>query len=149
MHKIKFHLKLATDIETCWDFFSDPQNLKVITPNYLGFQILDPDPLPKMYEGQIIAYKVKPVFNIPILWVTEITHVKKHKYFIDEQRFGPYKLWHHEHRFQQVPGGIEMIDMIDYMLPFGILGKALHALKVKKDIENIFAYRNKVLTEKF
>lgn len=146
---MKFHSKLPINIETCWDFFSDPSNLKVITPEYLGFKILDSNPLPKMYEGQIIAYEVKPLFNIPILWVTEITHLKKHQYFIDEQRFGPYKFWHHEHHFQEVEDGVEMIDIINYMLPFGILGKVFHTIKVRKDIEGIFAYRNKVLKEKF
>ena len=149
MHTMEFHLKLPIDIETCWDFFSDPSNLKVITPDYLGFQILDRNPLPKMYEGQIITYNVKPLFNVPILWVTEITHLKKHEYFIDEQRFGPYKFWHHEHHFYPVAGGVEMVDKIHYMLPLGILGKVVNAIKVKKDIEGIFAYRNKVLAQKF
>jgi ligand-binding SRPBCC domain-containing protein len=94
-----------------------------------------------MYPGQIITYTIYPVAGIPVHWVTEITQVQKPFYFIDEQRFGPYACWHHEHRFVSIEGGVEMKDIIYYKMPFGPLGKLIHALKVKKDLENIFAYR--------
>ena len=120
----------------------------MITPDHLGFEMITPSE-GKMYAGQIIAYHIRPIFNLPIEWVTEITHVREPHYFIDEQRIGPYRLWHHEHVFIPVPGGVEMRDIITYQMPFGFLGKLLHAVKVKKDLEGIFAYRRAKLIEMF
>ncbi|KAF3361694.1 hypothetical protein PHSC3_001817 [Chlamydiales bacterium STE3] len=102
-----------------------------------------------MYPGQIIAYTIRPLWQIPIEWVTEITQAQEPHYFIDEQRFGPYKFWHHEHRFYPIPNGVEIIDLIHYKLPFGPLGKAFHHFKVKKDLEQIFFYRKAFMEEKF
>lgn len=120
----------------------------MITPDHLGFEMITPSES-KMYAGQIIAYHIRPLFNFPITWVTEITHVREPHYFIDEQRIGPYRLWHHEHVFIPVPGGVEMRDIITYQMPFGFLGKLLHVVKVKKDLEEIFAYRRAKLIEMF
>lgn len=103
----------------------------------------------KMYAGQIIGYTIRPIWNIPISWITEITHVQEPFYFIDEQRFGPYKFWHHEHRFHRVSNGVEMIDTVYYKMPFGFIGKALHRLKVRKELETIFTYRRKKMEELF
>ncbi len=102
-----------------------------------------------MYPGQIIHYRIKPVLNIPIEWVTEITHVQKPDYFIDEQRLGPYKLWHHEHRFEPISHGVLMHDYLYYQLFFGCLGRALHSLWVKKEVEAIFQYRKEKLEQLF
>lgn len=129
-----------TDINTCWDFFSNPANLKVITPDYMGFNVKTQTPN-EMYEGLIIGYSVSPLLNIPMEWVTEITHVKDKLFFVDEQRVGPYKLWHHEHHFKEVEEGVEMIDIVSYEPPFGILGKIVHPFIIKPKLEQIFAYR--------
>lgn len=140
--------KLPIDIDTAWDFLSNPNNLKTITPNYMGFHILTGADRP-MYSGQIIQYIVTPVMGIKTKWVTEITHVANKQYFVDEQRYGPYSLWHHKHFIKAISGGIEMEDIIDYKLPFGLLGQLVHPLLVKPKLEEIFNYRTKKLEELF
>lgn len=131
-----------------WDFLSDPKNLKIITPDYMGFHILSGADR-QMYEGQIIQYIVTPVLGIKTKWVTEITHLKDESYFVDEQRFGPYALWHHKHFIKEIPGGVEMEDIIHYKLPFGILGRMLHPFLVAPKLKEIFDYRKNKLTELF
>jgi ligand-binding SRPBCC domain-containing protein len=137
---------VPTDLETCWNFFSSPKNLKTITPDYMGFDILVDIP-EKMYEGLMIEYKVRPVLGIPMNWITEIKYVHDHKFFVDEQRKGPYKIWHHEHHFESVDGGVMMTDIVSYELPFGFLGKIAHPLFVRKKLEEIFDYRYKKVEE--
>lgn len=149
MYKLHYTDKVPLKLGECWDFFSSPRNLKKLTPDYLDFQMLfDPDS-ERMYPGQIIAYTIKPVLHVPITWVTEITQVKELEYFIDEQRFGPYKFWHHEHRFREVAGGVEVTDIIYYKMPYGVLGRGLHALKVHRDLKGIFSYRASKMKELF
>ncbi|WP_299065095.1 SRPBCC family protein [uncultured Polaribacter sp.] len=134
--------------EEAWKFLSDPKNLKTITPDYMGFNILsgaDRD----MFSGQIIQYIVTPVLGIKTKWVTEITHVVDKEYFVDEQRFGPYALWHHKHFIHEIEGGVEMEDIIDYKLPMGVLGQLVHPILVKPKLEEIFNYRQKKLIELF
>ena len=141
-----FHITL----EEAWEFFSSPNNLAKITPPDMGFIITsDKKDGEKMYAGQIITYIIKPMLGIPVKWMTEITHVKEGEYFIDEQRFGPYKLWHHRHSFKKTATGIEMHDEVNYVLPMGILGTIAHKLFVRKRIEYIFEYRTKVLNDFF
>jgi len=136
-------------MDEAWDFFSSPKNLQKITPSQLGFKIISKHHGDKMYAGQIIEYKVSPVLGIPIYWMTEITQVADKKYFIDEQRFGPYSLWHHQHHFREVEGGVEMTDIVHYKLPLGILGDIAHAIFVKKQLKGIFDYRFKIVEEMF
>jgi ligand-binding SRPBCC domain-containing protein len=131
-----------------WDFLSDPANLKLITPEYMGFNILSGADR-KMFAGQIIQYIVTPVLGIKTNWVTEITHVIDQEYFVDEQRFGPYALWHHKHFLKEVEGGVEMEDIVDYKIPFGILGRLVHPFLVKPKLNEIFDYREKKLKELF
>ena len=131
-----------------WEFLSSPANLKTITPDYMGFHILSGADRP-MFPGQIIQYIVTPVMGIKTKWVTEITHVKDKEYFVDEQRFGPYALWHHKHFIKPIDGGVEMEDIIDYKIPFGILGQMVHPFLVKPKLEEIFEYRQKKLVELF
>ncbi|SOC80203.1 Ligand-binding SRPBCC domain-containing protein [Salinimicrobium sediminis] len=140
--------KLPISIEEAWRFFSDPKNLKVITPPYMGFDITAGGDRP-MFAGQIIQYIVTPVAGIRTKWVTEITHVQEPLYFVDEQRFGPYALWHHKHFFRKFEGGVEMEDIVDYKLPFGILGRLVHKPVVRKKLEEIFNFRQKKLLEIF
>ena len=139
---------LPITIDEAWEFLSSPYNLKTITPDYMGFEILSGADRP-MFPGQIIQYIVTPVLGIKTKWVTEITHVQNKKYFVDEQRFGPYTLWHHKHFIKEIPGGVEMEDIIDYKVPMGILGELVHPFIVKPKIDEIFNYRHKKLIELF
>ncbi len=150
MKLYQLHAKQALPIslQQAWDFFSNPSNLKVITPDHMKFHILSGADRP-MFPGQIIQYKVSPFPGYTTKWVTEITQVKEGEYFIDEQRFGPYALWHHKHFIKKTHGGVEMEDLIDYKLPFGILGQISHPIIVKRQLQNIFHYRAKKLTALF
>jgi len=139
---------LPITVNQAWEFLSDPRNLKTITPDYMGFDILSGADRP-MFQGQIIQYVVTPVLGIKTKWVTEITHVIDKAYFVDEQRFGPYAFWHHKHFIKVIEGGIEMEDIIDYKIPFGILGQLVQPFLVKPKLEEIFNYRTKKLEELF
>ncbi|WP_405562310.1 cell division inhibitor [Polaribacter sp. Asnod6-C07] len=139
---------LPISLEKAWEFLSSPKNLKTITPDYMSFDIISDIDKP-MYPGQIIQYIVTPILGIKTKWVTEITHVKELEYFVDEQRFGPYALWHHKHFIKKIDGGVEMEDIIDYKIPMGILGQIVHPFLVKPKLEEIFAYRQKKLHELF
>lgn len=140
--------KLPISLEEAWLFLSDPRNLKVITPEYMGFDIISGGDR-GIYAGQLIQYIVTPLFGIKTKWVTEITHVVEGKYFVDEQRFGPYALWHHTHFLREIDGGVEMEDIVNYKLPFGILGRMVHPFLVKPKLDEIFAHRQKTLIEVF
>jgi ligand-binding SRPBCC domain-containing protein len=139
---------LPISLDQAWEFLSNPKNLKIITPDYMGFKTLSGDEK-EMFAGQIIQYIVTPVMGIPMKWVTEITHVVDKKYFVDEQRFGPYALWHHKHFLKEIPGGVEMEDIVDYKVPMGILGQIAHPFLVKPKLEEIFNYRSQKLIELF
>lgn len=140
---------LKKDIKEIWDFMSSPSNLENITPKSMDFQILSKNTDQKMYPGMIIKYKVTPLLYIPMTWVTEITHVKEKKYFVDEQRIGPYKMWHHEHIFEQKNEGILMTDIITYVPPFGVVGSISNFIFIKNKINKIFDYRQEVLNRIF
>ena len=139
---------LPISINEAWNFLSDPVNLKTITPDYMGFEILS-GAEKKMFPGQIIQYIVTPILGIPTKWVTEITHVKKGEYFVAEQRFGPYSLWHHKHFLKPIKNGVEMEDIIDYKIPFGLFGQMIHPILVKPKLNEIFKYREIKLVELF
>lgn len=145
LHTTQF---LPITLEEAWDFLSDPKNLKTITPDYMGFDIVSGADR-SMYAGQIIEYIVRPVLGIKTRWVTEITHVREPNFFVDEQRIGPYSLWHHKHFLKEVEGGVEMEDIIHYKIPFGFLGSLLHPIVVRPKLEGIFAYRKTKLEELF
>lgn len=148
MYQFKTTQKLNISINEAWSFLSNPKNLKDITPEYMRFDIISGDDK-KMFPGQIIEYILTPVFNIPFKWVTEITHVKQKKYFVDEQRFGPYSFWHHKHFIKEVEDGIIMEDIVHYKLPLGIIGRLAHRLFVRKKVEEIFSFRRKKLDSLF
>jgi ligand-binding SRPBCC domain-containing protein len=131
-----------------WDFFSSPSNLSEITPPGMGFIITSPV-LAVMYPGMFITYKVSPLSGIRMNWGTEITQISKHNYFIDEQRSGPYSIWHHEHHFREVKGGVEMHDILYYKVPLGIIGKIIDVLLIKKKVKKIFEFREKKISELF
>lgn len=140
--------KLPITVNQAWEFLSDPKNLKSITPDYMGFNIISGADRP-MYQGQLIQYIVTPVAGIKTKWVTEITHVRDYEYFVDEQRFGPYSLWHHKHFIKEIDGGVEMEDIVDYKLPFGIIGQLVQPFLVAPKLKEIFTYRRQKLIDLF
>ncbi len=148
-HSIKTIQKIPVSLDKAWDYFSNPANLQAITPDNMGFKVISKHHGDVMYAGQIIEYRVKPVLGIPIYWMTEITQVKDKEYFIDEQRFGPYKLWHHQHHFKEIAGGVEMTDIVYYKNPLWFLGNIANALFIKNKLKDIFDYRYKKVEELF
>ncbi len=140
---------VPVSLEEVWAFFSDANNLKAVTPPHLNLKVTNEVYGGAVYPGQVMTYKVKPLLGIPISWMTEITHVEQLKYFVDEQRKGPYKLWHHQHHFKSVNGGVEMTDLVHYRLPLGILGSVANSLLVKGELKKIFAYRYQKVIELF
>lgn len=142
-------IRIPIPINEAWEFFSSPANLKLITPQYMGFDITSENAHKKMYRGMIITYKVKPVLNIPVEWVTEITQVDEPFYFVDNQKSGPYKFWHHQHLFKETKNGTEMTDIVNYAAPFGFVGKIAENLFIKKKVEEIFNFRNEKMNYLF
>ncbi len=148
-YSLKTVQRIPISLEEAWAFFSNPANLQKITPPEMGFSIISNHHGDTMYPGQIIEYTVRPVLGIPTYWMTEITHVKDRSYFIDEQRFGPYSLWHHQHHFKEIPGGVEMTDIVHYRIPLGILGQLANWLFVKQQLNKIFQHRVKAVNTLF
>ena len=141
VYSIKTVQQIPVSLEKAWDFFSSPANLQTITPDNLGFRIISKHHGEIMYPGQIIEYTVRPLLGIPLYWMTEITHVEDQQYFVDEQRFGPYRMWHHQHHFKAIEGGVEMTDIVHYKLPLWLLGDIANSVLVKKQLKGIFDYR--------
>jgi len=149
LYQLKTSQKLPISVETAWKFFSNPVNLSKITPPWLNFEVRTQLP-EKMYAGMIITYFVRPLLNIPQTWVTEITHVNEPNYFVDEQRFGPYKMWHHQHIFaKSEDGSVMMEDIVSYVVPFGLLGRIANKFIISKKINEIFNFRKEVLVKMF
>jgi ligand-binding SRPBCC domain-containing protein len=140
--------ELPITTSEAWEFLSNPGNLEKITPEHMGFEITS-GKISKMYAGQIISYNVGILPGIKSKWVTEITHVKDGEYFVDEQRFGPYKMWHHEHIIEKSASGVVMTDKVSYKVPFGFLGRIAHGLFIKSQLHKIFKYRYNFLEKTF
>ncbi len=140
---------INSTVEKVWDFIATPKNLSVITPDYMGFNIISKELPDKMYEGLIIAYKVKPLLGIQLTWVSEIVCIKEFHYFIDEQKIGPYKFWHHTHIITPVGNGVLMKDILNYKPPLSFIGSVLNQIVIKKKLNEIFAYRRKKIEEIF
>jgi ligand-binding SRPBCC domain-containing protein len=149
IYSFKSVQQIPVSLDEAWRFFSDPANLAEITPAKLGFKIISKHHGPTMYAGQLIEYTVKPVAGIPLYWMTEITHVKDREYFIDEQRYGPYSLWHHQHHFKQIENGVEMTDIVHYKIPFWFFGDIANKLFVKNELKNIFKHRTEAVEKRF
>ena len=149
MRELYFTQQLPISLKEAWNFFSNPANLKDITPPHMGFVVTSKHSGDIMYAGQIIRYIVKPVLGIPLKWCTEITQVSHEKYFIDEQRFGPYAFWHHQHHFTENESGVFMEDILNYKVPLGPIGDLVDALYIHNEVKSIFEYRKKILTSRF
>ena len=147
LYTLRATQKLQVSIAEAWGFLSDPANLAAITPESLAFRVIG-DPQPTMYAGMIIRYKIKPMMGIDVEWVTEITHVDAPNYFVDEQRFGPYRFWHHQHHLRSIEGGVEMRDIVTYAPP-SPAAPLLERFLVGPRVRSIFDHRRKVLAEKF
>lgn len=141
--------QLSTSIDKAWGFFSSPANLKHITPDYLGFEITSSFFNRKMYQGQAITYKVSPIAGIKMDWATIITSVNAPHFFVDEQRVGPYALWHHQHHFEENDKGVLMTDIVTYALPWYAFGPIGHSIIVRRKLEEIFNYRYKIVEQMF
>ncbi|GIV60535.1 MAG: SRPBCC domain-containing protein [Rhodothermaceae bacterium] len=148
LYRLQALQRLPLSLDDAWAFFSRPENLRAITPPWLDFRITNTPP-EVMYAGAIITYTVRPLLGVPVRWVTEITHLHAPHFFVDEQRFGPYRFWHHQHHFRPVEGGVEVEDLVHYGLPLGPLGTLAHALLVRRQLAAIFAYRRGALESRF
>jgi ligand-binding SRPBCC domain-containing protein len=140
IYRLKYQQTIPASIEKVWEFFLDPRNLKLITPEYMGFDIVSEMPN-QMYAGMLIRYKVRPLFNLSLDWITEITHLDPLKIFVDEQRFGPYKFWHHQHIFKEEKDKVLMTDLVHYAIGYSLAGSLAHRVLINKKLEEIFNYR--------
>lgn len=150
IHTLNTSLILKTTRDEAWAFFSNPANLSKITPAELDFQIVTPDLPSRIYAGMMIEYRVRPLFGLPMTWLTEITHVREGEYFVDEQRSGPYAIWHHEHHFEDLGGGrLKASDKVTYQLPFQPFSEVVHGILVKPQLEGIFRFREVAIRKYF
>jgi len=148
LHRLEFCQRLPIPAAEAWRFFSDPAQLAAITPPWLAFEVTSPLP-ETVYAGLIVSYRIRPLAGFALTWVTEITQVRPGEFFVDEQRFGPYRFWHHQHHFRSCPGGVEMIDLVHYRMPWGVVGELLHRLLVAHRLREIFAFRRAALAARF
>ncbi|MFY0651102.1 MAG: SRPBCC family protein [Cyclobacteriaceae bacterium] len=148
MFTLECQQQLPLTLKESWDFFSSPKNLEKMTPSHMNFCITSGEP-GKMYAGQIISYTVNILPGLKSNWVTEISHVDDKKMFVDEQRFGPYSMWHHEHIFEETNYGTLMTDKVSYKIPFGILGILVESLFIRAQLRKIFEYRQETLNRLF
>lgn len=149
LFQFKEQLILSAHLDDVWDFISSPSNLRLITPSHMNFEISSLYLPEKMHPGMIITYKVSPLPLFRTTWVTEITHVQEKQYFVDEQRFGPYRFWQHQHWLQLTEQGVQMTDLVSYLPPFGVLGQFANWLFIQQQIQQIFDYRKRALNELF
>jgi ligand-binding SRPBCC domain-containing protein len=148
LHRLDYSQRLALSPAAAWAFFTDPANLAAITPPWLGFEITGPLPA-AIYPGLIVSYRIRPLGGAAVTWVTEITQLQPEEFFVDEQRIGPYRFWHHQHHFRPCTGGVEVTDLVHYRMPFGPAGELCHRLLVERRLGTIFAFRRGILAARF
>ena len=148
IHRLLSTQVIPRPLDEVWEFFSTPKNLNVLTPSEMSFEFTHGADEP-MHLGQLIEYRVQILPLIKATWLTEITHLKDHSYFVDEQRIGPYQFWYHEHRFTEVDDGVEVEDIVHYALPLWWFGRLAHWLFVRRQLQQIFHFRRQVLDERF
>jgi len=148
IHYLHREQVISAPQEQVWDYFADPKNLDELTPPDMKFEIITGGDV-RMYPGQMIEYRVEFVRGLRSLWLTEITHVEEGRYFVDEQRVGPYRFWYHEHHFEPLETGVKMTDKVTYAAPFGLLGDIMNALWIQRRLKKIFDYRYQKIVELF
>jgi ligand-binding SRPBCC domain-containing protein len=144
LHRIHRRQVIPISIIEAWKFFSNPVNLSRITPPWLNLTVISDIPR-SMHSGMIISYRITPLIRVPTLWISEITHVNMPTYFVDEQRLGPFRFWHHQHLFKEVGRNVEMQDLVNYVMPLGPIGEMVHTISMRKKVEAIFDFRQKAL----
>lgn len=148
-HQLIRRQTVCADLKSVWNFVCEPRNLARITPAHMNFQITSVLPERGMYPGMMIAYRVSPLRGLRLTWITEITEVEPLRYFVDEQRIGPYALWHHEHHLEAVEGGVLMTDIVSYKLRGGPVGELLHRMFVRRQLDAIFDFREAAMERMF
>lgn len=147
---LKTEQAIPITLDEAWEFFSSPLNLAKITPADVSFVVTsDQTTSTKVYAGMIITYKIAPLLGIKMDWMTEITHVVEKQYFVDEQRFGPYALWHHQHHFKEIAGGVLMNDILHYAIPYGVIGRLSNSVFVGNKLKQVFEFREKAIERIF
>ena len=146
LHRINRRQLIPISMTKAWAFFSNPLNLSKIKPPWLNLKVTSDVPK-SMHLGMIITYRIKPMAFMPTCWISEITHVKTPTYFVDEQRLGPFRFWHHQHLFKEVARDVEIQDIVHYAMPLGPIGEMVHAISVRKRVEAIFDFRKKALEQ--
>ncbi len=144
---LKKHVFIPRPVRDVFAFFETPENLSLLTPPKLGFQIITPSPI-LMKKDAVIDYTIK-VLGLRLGWRTLITDYQAGRMFVDEQVKGPYKYWQHTHSFIEFSDGTLVTDEVRYALPFGFLGQLAHALFVRSQLNNIFEYRARIIQSKF
>ena len=148
LHSFSQIQDIPCNLDTAWQFFSDPRNLQRITLPDMKFAVRSPL-TDHIYAGQIIQYRVRPLFGIPVKWATLISHVTEKSSFVDEQIKGPFKFWHHQHFFTETNDGVRMVDVVHYELPLGFIGEFVHRFIVRERLKKIFDHRREVITRIF
>ncbi len=149
VYALKFEQKVPAEPEQIWSFLTSHANLLEMTPPEMNFTILSKDLAQSVYPGMMIHYSLTPILGIKMKWLTQITQRKEMAYFVDEQRTGPYKIWHHEHHIAAIPGGTLITDLIHYVPPLGFLGDIANRLFIKDQLQQLFKYRMRKMVEKF
>lgn len=148
LYRLQTVHRIPVSLDEAWAFFSNPTHLSFITPPWLDFQLTNEAP-EHIRPGTIITYTIRPIWRVPVHWVTEVTHMDAPHLFVDEQRFGPYRFWHHQHHFRPVEHGVEVEDLVHYMLPLGPIGALAHAATVQRRLQEIFEFRRQALTRRY
>jgi ligand-binding SRPBCC domain-containing protein len=149
VYRLQDEIIVKATLDEVWDFFTDPRNLKKITPQEMQFKDVFEQDEEKVYPGMLLVYKVSPLLGIPLTWITEITHVEPKKRFVDDQIQGPFSMWHHIHEFEEHVEGTLVRDILYYKMPYGLLGTLAHGFTVKKQTSGIFEYRKMALDKIF
>ena len=148
LERIQTVQRLPIQLEEAWDFFTSPKNLRLITPHWLDFQ-LNQEPPEYMHPGTIISATIRPFPVYSTNWISEITHIRPPQFYITEQRFGPFKMWHHEHHFTAIDDGVEIEDIIMYGMHFGKIGSLFHNVFIRKKLHDAFSFRAQALEQRF
>jgi hypothetical protein len=145
VHRLNREQHLGRPLDEVFAFFAEARNLERITPSWLRFEVRSAEPI-EMEAGALIDYRLR-VHGVPLGWTSQIEVWEPGRQFVDRQLRGPYRLWHHRHRFEAVQGGTRITDEVHYAVPFGIVGELVHPLFVRRDLERVFDHRQVAVRE--